>query len=100
MSPASVGPLPKYGNHGFMKTTWEIPNAIFSCAKTVAAECGIPFRALVPEAPADKVRAQGDRDSKPRMKTSANSVTGTRKRPELTESIEEALDQIETEDRQ
>jgi hypothetical protein len=34
-----------------MKTTLEIPDAIFRRAKTVAAERGIPFRALVWEAP-------------------------------------------------
>ena len=33
-----------------MKTTLEIPDAIFRRAKTVAAERGIPFRALVSEA--------------------------------------------------
>jgi len=52
-----------------MKTTLEIPDAIFRRAKTVAAERGIPFRALVSEALSDKLRAQGDRDSKPWMKT-------------------------------
>ena len=43
-----------------MKTTLEIPDAIFRRAKTVAAERGIPFRALVSEALADKLRAQSD----------------------------------------
>ena len=41
------------------KTTREIPDAIFRRAKAVAAERGIPFRALVSEALADKLRAQG-----------------------------------------
>ena len=51
-----------------MKTTLEIPDTIFRRAKTVAAERGIPFRALVTEALADKLRAQSE-DSKPWMKT-------------------------------
>jgi hypothetical protein len=36
-----------------MKTTLEIPDAIFRRAKSLAAERGIPFRALVSEAVAD-----------------------------------------------
>jgi hypothetical protein len=40
-----------------MKTTLEIPDAFVRRAKTVAAERGIPFRALVSEALADKLRA-------------------------------------------
>ena len=52
-----------------MKTTLEIPDAIFRRAKTVAAERGIPFRALVSETLADKLRLLRDKDSKPWMKT-------------------------------
>ena len=52
-----------------MKTTLEIPDAIFRRAKTVAAERGIPFRALVSEALVDKLRLLRDRDSKPWMET-------------------------------
>jgi len=48
-----------------MKTTLAIPDAIFRRAKMVAAERGIPFRALVSEALSDKRRAQSDRESKP-----------------------------------
>jgi hypothetical protein len=39
-----------------MKTTLEIPDPIFRRAKAAAAERGIPFRALVSEALADKLR--------------------------------------------
>jgi hypothetical protein len=52
-----------------MKTTLEIPDATFRRAKTLAAERGISFRALVSEALADKLRVQGDQDKKPWMKT-------------------------------
>ena len=52
-----------------MKTTLEIRDAIFRRAKSAAAERGIPFRALVSEALADKLRAQSDRDGKPWMRT-------------------------------
>jgi|ERR1700691_4057755 hypothetical protein len=39
-----------------MKTTIEIPDAIFRRAKVLAAERGIPFRALISEALSDKER--------------------------------------------
>jgi predicted transcriptional regulator len=41
-----------------MKTTIEIPLAVFRRAKSVAAERGIPLRALITEALADKLRAE------------------------------------------
>jgi predicted DNA binding CopG/RHH family protein len=40
-----------------MKTTLEIPDSIFRRAKSVAAERGIPLRALISEALAEKLRA-------------------------------------------
>jgi hypothetical protein len=43
-----------------MKTTLEIPDALFRKAKSVAAERGIPMRQLVTDALADKLRAAGD----------------------------------------
>jgi hypothetical protein len=39
-----------------VKTTLEIPDALFRRAKSVAADRGIPLRALVTEALADKLR--------------------------------------------
>ena len=39
-----------------MKTTIEIPDALFRRAKSAAAQRGIPLRALVSEALADKLR--------------------------------------------
>jgi hypothetical protein len=41
-----------------MKTTIEIPDSIFRRAKSVAAERGIPLRALITEALADRLRAE------------------------------------------
>ena len=43
-----------------MKTTTEIPDALFRKAKSAAAERGIPLRELVSEALADKLRVRGD----------------------------------------
>jgi hypothetical protein len=83
-----------------MKTTLEIPDAIFRRAKTVAAERGIPFRALVSEALADKLRILRDKESKPWMKT-FGKLRGLRKETaRINRIIEQEFDQIETEDRQ
>jgi hypothetical protein len=43
-----------------MKTTLEIPDALFRQAKSAAAEQGIPLRALVSEALAEKLRVRGE----------------------------------------
>ncbi len=51
-----------------MKTTIEVPDALFRRAKSVAAQRGIPLRALVSEALIDKLRTATSED-KPWMKT-------------------------------
>jgi hypothetical protein len=83
-----------------MKTTLEIPDAIFRRAKSVAAERGIPFRALVSEALADKLRAQNERDAKPWMKTFGKLRRLRKETARINLIIEEEFDRIETEDRQ
>jgi hypothetical protein len=90
----------KYGTMSFMKTTLEIPDAIFRRAKTVAAMRGIPFRALVSEALADKLLVQGDRDSKPWMKTFGKLRHLRKETARINRIIEQEFDQIETEDQQ
>lgn len=84
-----------------MKTTLEIPDAIFRRAKSVAAERGIPLRALVSEALADKLRLQaGGSDAKPWM-TSFGKLRHLRKETaRINRIIEEEFDQVETEDRE
>jgi hypothetical protein len=83
-----------------LKTTLEIPDAIFRRAKTVGAERGIPFRALVSKALSDKLRAQGDRDSKPWMKTFGKLRHLHKETARISRLMEEEFDQVETEDRQ
>ena len=82
-----------------MKTTLEIPDAIFRRAKTVAAERGIPLRALVSEALMDKLRAQGDSNRKPWMKTFGTLRHLRKETARINQIIEKEFDQIETEDR-
>jgi hypothetical protein len=50
------------GQWQWMKTTLEIPNALFRRAKSAAAEQGIPLRELVSQALAEKVRTRGPQD--------------------------------------
>ncbi len=45
-----------------VKTTIEVPDALFRRAKSVAAQRGIPLRALVSEALLDKVRDANPED--------------------------------------
>jgi hypothetical protein len=82
-----------------MKTTLEIPDAIFRRAKTVAAARGIPFRALVSEALADKLRSQSDREKRPWMKTFGKLRHLHKETARVNRVIEEEFDQIESEDR-
>ena len=81
------------------KTTLEIPDAIFRRAKTVAAERGIPFRALVSEALAEKLRAQGASDQKPWMKTFGKLRHLHKETARINRIIEAEFDQIDAEDR-
>jgi hypothetical protein len=85
------------GKWRLMKTTIEIPDALFRQAKSAAAEQGIPLRELVSEAIVDKLRArQGD--AKPWMKA-FGKLRGLRKETARIDRIIEAeFGQIEPED--
>ncbi len=81
-----------------MKTTLEIPDAIFRRAKMVAAERGIPFRALVSEALADKLRAQVESEKKLWMKTFGKLGHLHKETVRINRIIAAAFEQVETED--
>jgi hypothetical protein len=83
-----------------MRTTLEIPDAIFRRAKTVAAERGIPFRALVSEALSDKLRAQSDRNNKPWMKTFGQLRHLRKETARINRIIKKEFDQIDIEGRE
>jgi hypothetical protein len=81
-----------------MKTTLEIPDTLFRRAKSAAAEQGIPLRALVTEALAEKLRA-GAREDKPWLK-SFGKLRGLHKETARIGAIIEAeFGQIEPADR-
>ena len=65
-----------------MKTTIEIPDAIFRRAKSVAAERGIPLRELVTEAVKEKLAHNRRPSDQPWMADSANSDVCARTLPE------------------
>lgn len=82
-----------------MKTTLEIPDAIFRRAKSLAAERGIPFRALVSEAVVDKLQAENGR-GKPWMEAFGKLRHLRRETAGINRRIEREFEQIEPEDRQ
>jgi hypothetical protein len=85
------------GEYLWMKTTLEIPDALFRRAKSAAAEQGIPLRELVSAALADKLRARTSAD-KPWMK-SFGKLRGLRKETaRINRIIEAEFGQIEPED--
>jgi hypothetical protein len=81
-----------------MKTTLEIPDALFRRAKSAAAEKGIPLRELVSEALAEKLRRPVQ--DKPWMNT-FGKLRGLRKESaRIASIIEDEFDRVEPEDRQ
>jgi hypothetical protein len=83
------------------KTTLEIPDGILRRAKSVAAERGIPLRAFISEALADKLRSEeSSSNSKPWMKSFGKLRHLRKETARINRIIEEEFDQIETEDRE
>ena len=80
-----------------MKTIVEIPDSLFRRAKSVAAERGIPLRALVSEALADKLPARGGQD-KPWMKTFGKLRSLHKETARINRIIEAEFDRVEPED--
>lgn len=81
-----------------MKTTIEVPDALFRRAKAAAAQRGIPLRALVSEALADKLRTNA-RDDKPWMKSFGKLRNLHTETVRIEKIIEEEFGQIEPEAR-
>lgn len=80
-----------------MKTTLEIPDALFRRAKSAAAEHGIPLRELISEALAEKLRGCGTED-RPWLKT-FGKLRGLRKETaRISRIIQEEFSQVEPED--
>jgi hypothetical protein len=82
---------------GPLKTTIEIPDALFRRAKSAAAERGVPVRALVSEALADKLRADPNKH-KPWMKAFGKLRHLHKETIRFNRIIEEEFGRIEPED--
>ncbi len=82
-----------------MKTTLEIPDAIFRRAKSVAAERGIPFREFVTEAVKEKLVARSKPINAPWMDAFGKLRHLREESKRVNAIIEEEFEQIEPEDR-
>jgi hypothetical protein len=82
-----------------MKTTLEIPDAIFRRAKSAAAERGIPLREFVTEAVKDKLSADSRTAEKPWMAAFGKLRHLRKESARINRIIEEEFEQVEAEDR-
>jgi hypothetical protein len=80
-----------------VKTTVEIPDALFRRAKAAASTRGIPLRAFVSEALAEKLRAVSARD-KPWMDGFGKLRDLRKETARINRIIEEEFQRIELED--
>jgi hypothetical protein len=81
----------------FMKTTLEIPDAIFRRAKSKAAEQGIPLRQFVTEAVTARLQGTAADDPKPWMKYFGKLKHLRKETRRINKIIEEASEKIDTE---
>jgi hypothetical protein len=80
-----------------MKTTLEIPDALFRRAKSAAAEKGIPFRKLVSDALAEKLRVRAPKH-KPWLKTFGKLRSLRKESASISRTIEQEFGRIEPRD--
>ena len=81
-----------------MKTTLEIPDAIFRRAKSVAAERGIPLRAFVTEAVAEKLEAGSKQQQKPWLKLAGGLKHLHTETVRINRIVKDEFEKIEPED--
>jgi hypothetical protein len=80
-----------------MKTTLEIPDALFRRAKSAAAEKGIPFRELVSQALTEKLSPQGRKDQ-PWMKSFGKLRSLRKDSARIRHTIEQEFGKVELRD--
>jgi len=81
-----------------MKTTLEIPDAIFRRAKSAAAERGIPLREFVTQAVKDKLATEVPASEKPWTKLAGGLKHLHKETQRINQIIEEEFEKIEPED--
>jgi hypothetical protein len=82
-----------------VKTTLEIPDAIFRRAKSEAAERGIPLREFVSEAVRDKLANRGRATEKPWMAAFGKLRRLRKETSRINRIIEEEFERLDPEDR-
>ena len=82
-----------------MKTTIEIPDAVFRRAKSRAAEEGIPLCRFVSEAVEEKLKVPRDTGGKPWLKMAGGLRHLREESPRIPRLVEEEFEGIEPEDR-
>ena len=82
-----------------MKTTLEMPDALFRRAKSAAAERGIPFRQLVSEALAEKLVARGTAE-RPWMTSFGRLKSLRQESARIVHIASNEFEQVEPEDRE
>ena len=80
-----------------MKTTLEIPDAIFRRAKSKAAQQGMPLRQFVTEAVEHKLRAVPTTGQKPWMKHKGKLKDLRKESTRINKIIEEAFEEVDPE---
>jgi len=80
-----------------MKTTLEIPDAIFRRAKSAAAARGIPLRELVTEAVKEKLASESTAGAKPWLKLMGKLRHLHKETARINQLIEEDSEKIEPE---
>jgi hypothetical protein len=82
---------------GEMKTTLEIPDAIFRRAKSRAAEQGIPLRQFVTEAVAARLQNTSPSEARPWMKHFGKLKALRKETRRINKLIEDASEKIDPE---
>ena len=80
-----------------MKTTLEIPDAIFRRAKSIAAERGIPLRELVTEAVKEKLAQTHAPSEQPWMAAFGKRRRLRKETAKISRIIEEEFEHVEAE---
>jgi hypothetical protein len=81
-----------------MKTTLEIPDAIFRMAKSVAAQRGIALRVLVTEAVEEKLAAVSKKEEKPWVRLAGGLKHLHKETARIEGIMKREFEQIEPED--
>ncbi|MGH9451371.1 MAG: CopG family transcriptional regulator [Terriglobia bacterium] len=81
-----------------MKTTLDIPEAIFRSAKAKAAEQGVPLRQFVTEAVAEKLAARRPLHPEERLRLAGNLRDLRKETEQINTLIEQEFEGIEPEE--